>query len=246
MSKKLPVEAIIRESIRRTSLRYKELIVLCWPYIAVILATYFVQEGTRKDWTSIVNMLAFVVVSVLAAIGCHRVFLVPEEISNLSALRWGKRETQFLINAIGLGFMTALTSIPSMIAVFNIQEMELFSGDENWTLYLLITTLLYAPPYYFIARWALILPASALDRNRNMRWAWDISKGNSFQLFILIGLVPLLTGFVLSSLAEFLGSSIIFLIVQNAIWLAVGAVEICLLSLSYEWMELEMGQSDSS
>jgi hypothetical protein len=56
----------------------------------------------------------------------------------------------------------------------------------------------------------------------------------------------LLTGFVLNLLAEFLGSSIIFGVVQNAIWLAVGAVEICLLSLSYEWMELEMGQSDSS
>jgi membrane-anchored glycerophosphoryl diester phosphodiesterase (GDPDase) len=246
MSKKLPVEAIIRESIRRTTLRYKELIVLCWPYIAVILATSFVQESTGQGWTSIVNILALVVVSVLAAIGCHRVFLVPEEISNMSALRWGKRETQFLINAMGLGVMTLLTSIPSLIAIVYMQNMELFAEETNWTLFLLVTTLLYAPPYYFIARWALILPASALDRNRNMRWAWDISKGNSFQLFILIGLVPLLTGFVLSSLAEFLGSSIIFLIVQNAIWLAVGAVEICLLSLSYEWMELGEGQNDDS
>lgn len=97
-----------------------------------------------------------------------------------------------------------------------------------------IAELISLPVYYVIARWAMVFPATAIDhKGKTLMWSWDLSMGNGLRLFLLVGLVPISTNFILSL---FPGTeNFIFLLLYQAAWIVVGAFEICLLSLSYSY-----------
>lgn len=240
MSQNLPVIEILLESLRRPVAKYRELVRLCWPYAAVFILEPFLPVDTSNFGMSISYVLLLLIFSVLAAIGCHRIFLLSEEdVIDLSAVRWGQREMQFLLKLIGIGIMTSLISFPLMLVLTEIQVLKPPDQEGYGVPFLLLTTLIWAPVYYFVARWSLILPDSALDVGRKTSWAWSASKGNSFRLFLLVGLIPLLNGFLWGLIQEALGSSLIIGVLQNVVWVVVWVIEICLLSLSYEWIVLE-------
>jgi hypothetical protein len=242
MEEKFPVEAIIHESFRRTLSRRNELIRLCWPYAILIIVSSTGTQAVNSTALSIILVLLSGAFSVLAAVRCHRVFLLSEaEAHELSAFKWGQRETQFLLNVIGISLMTSVISIPSIIIYIQTVEFLGYDIPESNPANDLLAILVYLPVYYFVARWALILPDTALDIGRKLSWAWHVTRGHSFQLFIVIGLVPFLFAFVIGLLSYLFGESPIFHLVQAIIWVPIAAVEICLLSLSYEWINSRSG-----
>ncbi len=235
MNKQLPIKQIFVESIKMPFDRYKELIRLGWPYAFLILASSFMPEDIDGIALNIAYGAVFCLTGVLGTVGCHRVFLLPTDIvSKTPTVRWSYRETNFLLCMIGIGILTSLIIMPFFFVVANLDFFAYY--EDNETLMGLIFTISLMPVYYFVSRWSLILPDLAVDNDRTFSWAWNISSGYSFRLFILIGALPLVTSVIFELLVSLLEPSYILSLIQNSIWLVVAIIEICLLSLSYEWI----------
>ena len=86
-----------------------------------------------------------------------------------------------------------------------------------------------------MARLSLVLPATAIDqKGKSLKWSWRLSQGNSIRLFLIIGSIPLLTNIFLYFLPE--SEGIVLSLVYSTVGLIVGAIEICLLSLSFNFL----------
>lgn len=237
MNDQLPIKQIFTEGMKMPFANYKELIRLGWPYAFLILASSFMPDEIDGVALNIAYAAIFCITGVLGIVGCHRVFLLPKNLVNeTSTVRWSYRETKFMLCMLGIGILTGIISIPFFFAIFNIADLEFFTDESNELLWGFIFTISFMPAYYFVSRWSLILPDSAVDNDRTLSWAWNVSSGYSFRLFVLIGALPLTTNFIFGFIVTFLDPSYILSLVQNAIWLIVAVIEICLLSLSYEWI----------
>lgn len=236
MNKKLPIKKIFFKGIKMPFERYKELIRLGWPYATLVLASSFISEEINGITLNIACGGLFFFTGVLGMVGCHRIFLLPtKDVAETSTVRWGYRETKFMFCLIGIAVLASIISAPIFTVFFNLDD---FSNRDNKTVMGLVYIVLFIPVYYFISRWSLILPDSAIGNNRTLSWAWDISADYSFRVFILIGAVPLFTSFIFEIIFSVLEFSYILNLFQNSVWLIVAVIEICLLSLSYEWIVL--------
>ncbi|MCX4030326.1 hypothetical protein H0A36_24990 [Endozoicomonas sp. SM1973] len=228
VNKPLPLKEIFLKGLKTPFQNITALLRLGIPFIfLMILMDYLIPHPPEISFILyffiyIVYYLAFV----LSTIGCHRVFLLSDEaIKSTPVLRWTKRETRFLL--IFFGFSV----IYSAAAAISYNLFTLL--PENHLSFSSIMAILMLPATYCISRWSLILPATATDQQKSLRWAWSISSNHQLRLFVLIGLLPILTSQIISYL-PFLPYYLNF--VYDLIWLIVGVIEICILSLAYEWV----------
>lgn len=236
MSDNLPVEAVLREALRRTYSRKAAIVRLCWPYAVLLTVLTLVPSEDDTGLTVFISIL-LALTGVLAAVSCHQIFLLtPEEVAQIKPTRWGSSEWKFLGRSIVLGILTSFMAMPVFGLVFGLSGVESSFFVEHEVLSGLLQMLILAPIYYFAARWSLILPDAALDGERNITWAWDVTKGNGLQLFVLIGAVPLAVNLVSVVLLGFFEWGIVLVLLSNLLWIVAAPVEICLLSLSYQWI----------
>lgn len=237
MKEPLPIKEIFIEGIRMPFARYRELIRLGAPYAILFLASAFLPEEAEFSALGFASGALLTLTGVLWIVGCHRVFLLPADIvQETPAARWSIMETEYLLSTIGIALLSALVTFPIFIVHFALPEIALFANGENRILMVIVTVVMFVPAYYFMSRWSLILPGIAIDTDRTVSWAWSVSSGYSFRLFVLIGALPVLTDFCLSYILALFGPSIILNILHNLVWLVVATIEICFLSLSYEWI----------
>ena len=246
MNEQLPIKNIFLNGIYMPFEHYKELIRLGWPYAFLILASSFFPEKTDSFIFNSSYFILICIAGVLGGVGCHRVFLLPSEpVSETNTIRWGSRETNFMLKFFGIGLLGSIFLIPIVVLVSSYLEgVEFFAAGRNEALSGLIFTFALMPVYYFISRWSLILPDSAVDNDNTFSWAWSVSSDYSFRLFILIGALPLSAHFLFALLITFLEPSIIFGLIENTMWLIVAVIEICFLSLSYEWIVSKQESED--
>lgn len=108
-----------------------------------------------------------------------------------------------------------------------------FEGGEISEFTMNLVTLLLSVPGYWVLSVGVVLPATALDREpRSLGDAWRQSRPFNKQIFILMGLIPLVVGSVSQFVfAEF--THLFALVVSGVIFGIFGAFQIALLSLSY-------------
>ncbi len=148
------------------------------------------------------------------------------------------RETRFLGWSIALAVRLLVVILPVLLIEIAVIPRMWGASFETSYLVILISSFFYLPIAYVFSRWAMVLPATAIDQtHKSIGWSWHMTKGHSLQLFILIGIIPFTTDILLSLLP--FGTSIVGQLCYEVIWLIVGAIEICLLSLSFgmlnEW-----------
>ena len=237
----LPVKRIFLESIQLPIVRFRSLLRVGAPLLSLLIITMLIgQSGIielqQEAGLFIVMGLVFLFLAVLTAtmavVGCHRIFLMDEkDIMATATVRWDERESRFLGWWIGIGILASLVILPLMLAL-----MPLYNSfvEYNELMTELLMAVLILPVYYFISRWSLLLPATAVDTRHDLSWSWKISRGNGLRLTVLIGVIPFLTSMAFDLLPE--SESVIQMSLLGSVWLVVAVFEICLLSLSYQWL----------
>ncbi len=237
MKRELPIRAIFDESVNMMFARTHDLFRLGWPYLGISLVYWQVTEEIIGRAQYFLFSVVAIFSSVLAIVACHRVFLLGrEEVEQTMTFRWGYRETKFLINIVGISFLAGLLVLPVVVGLQIVTDVGKLWADEGSILGFVVFAILYLPATYVMSRLSLILPDIAVDNDRTLAWAWALSSGHSFSLFILIGLLPILTSLVTYPLFLLMGGSFIAVFLQFVIWTVVAVLEICLLSLSYAWL----------
>jgi len=249
----LPVIGIIRDAFqyvwdkRTRLLRALAVVMIALVVLEVIL--YFVSGDSASPNTTqnrltrpeMVLALIALPIYILFAITCHRLALVGDSgVAAYGNLGWGKRELRFLgwcvMVSLAYALLIMLLPITFQIMQFNraLQDSGQFPSDladSFW--YKNVMYVLFLPSIYLIARFSPVFPATAVDRQVNMKWAWNLTKKNGLRLTVVVGILPWVftyfQGLLLrenATLAEELTIALIGLIFL--------AVEVVALSFSYK------------
>jgi len=249
---KLPLTEIMLRSVLLLQQHALSLIKFALPFICtlIFIDIYFNSNALTTDTIfsirNLIILILYALSATLAAIGAHRLFLLPKETAEeMGILHWSARENQFLTKIILITlFAIIITIIPSILYGIILGRLELGEYANS----ILISFLSTAPMYYFFARWGLVLPSTAIDSpKRDFGWAWQLSKGHSLRLFLLLGAIPMIMSSILSLLPE--SDNLVITILYSLIWLPIAAFELCLLSLSFSYLskwqkEAEQGTTE--
>jgi hypothetical protein len=179
---------------------------------------------------------------ILFAITCHRLVLIGNTgVPEYGMLGWTRREWWFLAYLIFLPCVYYLSMALNLMAIglfkefdININSIQILfaKGDGNLLLILLVAL----PSVYIFSRLSLLFPATAVDRDVDVEWAWKTSSKNGWRLTVIIILLPLL--FVLLQVAQVMlwGKEPNWVegIIDVLLKLILLAIEIIVLSFSYK------------
>jgi hypothetical protein len=166
------------------------------------------------------------------AVTCHRLVLLDAaSVASRRAPRWSRRETRFLFWLVGawlacLGVFLVAATVMANVVLWASPSRP---GDTplDW-----VGTAGRVPAYYVLARLSLVFPATAIDRDVDFKWAWRLTRGQGWRMFIVVAILP----WLISEAVALLWRSEATAVETAALALigtALFAVEIAALSLSY-------------
>lgn len=255
MTSSLPVFKILQNTFRLVWNKKERMlqamaIPILIPYSLLFTLVWILPEIFPEESSFEISTLPTILLSILliAAVGvpyiwfaeiCHRLALLGDTGVPPYGLRsWTRREWYFL-------FWTALLPCVFLLSIFlspivfglafqfdfTFGTYSTWLGDLDTGLWVVL--LLTVPSLYFLSRLSLILPATAVDRNVSIEWAWKFSRGNGWRLTLVIGCLPL--GF--DFLTDFLWEETSTWLEELAGFILLGILlifEIVALSLSYQ------------
>ena len=246
---KLPIQEIFYNSFTLIKNNSNKLIKVAIPYIIVALFynLYIYYYVDIENFSFDIYILSQLIISmsffIILSVRFHRIFLLSSnEIENSLRFRWTSRETKFF----GRWIMIMLCLVPIVIlfivfGVFvfsNVEEVDYSSQG------VLIDLFIMAPMYYFIARFSLVLPASAIDKKEtSLKSSWKLSKGNGLRLFFILAILPILSSLILTFFP--IDENIVYSLINVVITTGIMPFEICFLSLSYIFLSDINNQSDN-
>jgi hypothetical protein len=184
---------------------------------------------------SIIRYAAYV----LIAITCHRLVLIGTTgIPEFGMVTWTRREWWFLAYLILLSCVYFLSMALNLMVHGLLNEFDvqiggvqiIFAKGDGILLLMLLSAF---PSAYILSRLSLLYPATAVDRDVDVEWAWAHSKNNGWRLTVIIVFLPFV--FILLRIPLFMLDPIwMGGIIELLLRLILLAVEIVALSLSYK------------
>ncbi len=200
---------------------------LSWYYAGELLPKY-------SNW-----VLCFVWAALFSvfAVTCHRLVLLDAaSIASRPVPRWSWRETRFFYWLVGIWLICWGAGIAAMTLILNLAIMPMGPPSDGW--FSKAQYLVSVPAYYLFARLCPVFPAVAIDRRVDLKWAWKLTQGNGWRLFLVVAVLPWLisaaTGLLYRGNATAL-ETVILTFLGSALF----AVEIAALSLSYRELTRE-------
>jgi len=175
---------------------------------------------------------------ILFAITCHRLVLVGDQaVPAYGNLTWNQRETRFLgwCVVVSLAYLLIIITIPigvSLLSMF-VADSGTSPSEITDSIWQGFMYLLMLPSIYLISRLSLVYPATAVDRQVNLTWAWNLSHFNGWRLMVVVGLLPWVFSFREDLLLRENATLVESLLVVT-IGLVLLAVEVVALSFSYK------------
>ena len=199
--------------------------------VTVALSWYYGAEylPEHSNW---VLLFVYGFLFVLFAVTCHRLVLLdPQSIASMPLARWSWRESRFFLWLCIVWLLATVVVMVAMSAIMSVFfSMAATPPDQAATEWAFFAARF--PALYFFARLCLVFPATAVDRKVNLKWAWRMTKGNGWRLFLVIAVLPWILSRMVSLLYRgdaTVGETILLTFVGCALF----AVEIAALSLSY-------------
>ena len=163
------------------------------PSIAILA----LQLGLRSDGmppgaAAWMVWILWVLLWILFAVACHRLVLLGLHADDVPVVPgWGWRETRFLgcilfITAVTWGAVFAAV-IPFGIVVGSVSETAFKAGQPYLSGLVGI---------FFFARMGPVLPAAAIGERIDFREMWRRTRGNTWRLMVIVGVLPWLFGVV--------------------------------------------------
>jgi hypothetical protein len=191
--------------------------------------TYLTAE--QSSWLLRASFAAAIaVVFTMFAVTCHRIVLLNEtKVPRYGIYPWTPREMRFFgWTIVGYIYFFIIT----MLFVLLSGLVSAATGTLQSLSVILYLALL--PGTYVFARFSVLLPATAVDEHRDLKWAWDITSGNGWRLVVIVVLLPLLSGAVVGFFEVERYPIVEFLI--NLLSYALVAIEIATLSVSFRFL----------
>ena len=209
------------------------------PTIALIIAVGLIWQLSGIPLSNPVSIF-FVALSLLLfakfAVICHRLVLVDFNAGSRLILpfSWSERETRFVRRMIIVYAITSIGSIIiSMVPLALVaQSLPEAQRSNPAALFPFAVLLAGIPAIYLLARMSLVFPATAVDAETGLAWAWNKSRGNGIRLAIIVGLIPWISAvleFYLTSLVH----GTIAVLISNLVNYVLIVIEITALSLAY-------------
>lgn len=181
-------------------------------------------ENEKFEWFYVLAIPQISVYTLLA-VRVHRIVLAGG--ANQDWLRWTRRETRFLGWLVVVYFYWTLILVPLVVGVAS--NFTLVSHGV-WVDSLAIT-LATVPGAYVFVRLVFLLPATAVDQKRNLRWAWEFSKGNGWRLVSLLWVLPMFISLVVP---DWQSSNPVFFVAWEMAYGVVTVLEIAFLSVAFK------------
>ena len=204
------------------------------PGIGIIVTDWLFQYLAAGGLRSMAVWLLKLPVYVLFAVSCHRVIILGRSyLPNRFGVYWTWRETVFLGWLVGLGLLAAVLSLAISIGQLSLAEwhdIAVVTWVTDFFLFLL--------GGYFIMRFALVLPAAALEHRVTFRDSWAVTRGNGLALAIAISIPTYLATLLYEALdivfvdSEAILASLPYFIVS----LIETAVHIAIMSIAYKYL----------
>lgn len=239
---KLPVFAILTESIKLPFQRWKRILSATWLYllfylIALVLPSLLSEEARPFLASDLLvyylkSLFYEIVCSIplfIMAIRCHRFFLLPEDVAREKIIKFNRQngEVTFIFYWVLIYLYSLLGVIPMIVIISIVPRLE-----SNWVFFFIFLL----PSAYLFSRLSLALPHIALARKPSLSQAWEESKEQSLRLLVVLFIVPV-------GVSTLIGSSVINTSLINSSLFTyfmttfIGVLEVCALSLSYKWIK---------
>ena len=244
----LPVIRTIRDAFHFVWQKKVRLIrALAVPTLVITLLEFVLPWGSANSnepsfyRTVLLGWLSFfiyIVPYVLFVITCHRLALIGNNgVPEYGNLSWSRRECQFLGWILVISIVSALCSMVINLLVLSHTISEVESGantkPSQWPG--VLDTLAYLPVLYVFSRLSVVYPATALDRQVDMKWAWRLTAHNGWRLTFVIGLLPWLLYFFINLFYREDATLVEWALLKLAGFIVL-AVEIVALSFSYKYL----------
>lgn len=201
-ARRLPVFALITDSLRYSVSHARALLILALPFLVVQYGLLQFTKPTTEylpvlSWQYWVVVGVALLAGVVVAVSVHRQFLQSPD--RQMPLRWGKAETSY---AWGLFKLTLVMIIPTFLyvlvivvfltTVFSNWNIESFSVEQP-LLALPLIWLAISPLWYLWARMALILPSAAIRQQPavHLSDSMELTSGNGWRM-VAVTMLPLL------------------------------------------------------
>jgi len=209
------------------------------PTAALIISIGLVWQLSGIPLSNPVSVF-FVALSMLLfakfAVICHRLVLIDFNTGSrlISPFSWSERETRFLRKIIIVYVLTFLGSILiSMVPLALVaQSMPEAQRNNPAALFPFAVLLAGIPGVYLLARMSLVFPATAVDSQSSLGWAWNKSRGNGIRIAIIVGLIPWMSALLEYALTKLIHGTIAA-IISNILNYVLIVIEITALSLAY-------------
>lgn len=171
---------------------------LKFPSLGILITSLLINKNAETF--TVPNTILLLIsgyFSIIFAVYCHRIYLkkeTPKDIVDI--FKWDKRKTNFLITIIVLGLVISICIVPVPFILIYLRK---FVPELNA---FILWFILMLPIGYVFSRFSLILPATAIDKDNSWSTAWHISKGNGWNLYLLLVVIPWLSSFVINLISS--------------------------------------------
>lgn len=172
--------------------------ILVYPYLVL---SFFLPPGTQfgGDGTAmplllllLVHSLLFLYVSVTLAVRWHRWIILGEDHATRSSLPLGRRELQYFGKSL---LLMIICVVAAFVAFGLLSPIVAAAGGASGVLTALFMTASLIAAFLIatliIARFGLILPATALDREQRFMDSWNLTRAHWQPFWMLLVLVSI-------------------------------------------------------
>jgi hypothetical protein len=166
---------------------------LAFPGAAIVaLQSAFWYFDPEPPWASWLAWGARSLLWVIFAVICHRLVLLdPHERDVGTVPRWSWRETRFVgwvVAAYGLAMLATWLVILVGATLFG-WMLSLVRLEEPF-LSVAVPAAGALSMTYLFARFAAVLPATAIDAQSSLKLAWEQTRGNGLRMVVIAGALP--------------------------------------------------------
>ncbi len=232
---RFPVALLLRDAIRELLAKRRALLpALLLPCAGITVLAWVFEIVGSEGLKMFVWWLAYAPFYVMFAVSCHRtVLLGTEQLPRASGIFWTRRETAFLGWFVGIALLAiAVSFVSGLLALM----LPVSAGNTmlGWAR----AAVLYLFASYFILRFSLVLPASALEHRVTFAESWAATKGHGITLAVAVGIPAGLATMILLGLDRVIGNyeSLLFTLPYYLVSFVLMAVEIAVLSIAYKYL----------
>ena len=202
-------------------------------FILVILDYLSIYIFSDNNVVSVILAVLNFIVYSYYALSCHRIVLLAEQYEGIviPAPSWR------LMSFMGWLFITSIIFL-LIVSPFYLVYLFVFVDALDSERLFLDLSMLAIPAFLLLSRFSLVLPACAVDNKPTLGWSWRVSMKNSWRLFIVVGVLPMLFVAIIGLVSNE-DSGLVADIIGSVLYLLLIIIEFSALSLSYKYLVLD-------